>query len=229
MPLVSAPSAYASRALWVCSPANRSRPPTGWPSRSASAGLAPGGMCVYAPRVHGSSAHELTAAATGSGQGRPIASASWPRAQRMGASGPAPARRSAALWKMKNSRTGPAPNASCPMAQTIGSPAFSGKIIRCGKPASRQNGSVNRSATFSNRPNPSRPMAASRSGGSAGSNRGPAALSTPSGRATTACVPCSTEPPAVTTRTPSSRTTTSDTGWPSRTSTPAAIALTRRR
>src|SRR5499426_539348 len=46
MPLVNAPSAYASRALWVCSPANSRRPPTGSPSRSASAGLAPGGMWV---------------------------------------------------------------------------------------------------------------------------------------------------------------------------------------
>ena len=33
-----------SRLLWVCSPANSCRPPTGWPRRSTSAGVAPGGM-----------------------------------------------------------------------------------------------------------------------------------------------------------------------------------------
>ena len=152
-----------------------------------------------------------------------------PSAQRTGASAPAPARRSAALWKTKKTRIGPPPNASSPITQTIHSPGSRGKTIRCGKPASRQKGSANRSATFSNRPNPSRPMAASRSRGSAGENRGTPRLSTPSGTVTTTCEPSSAVPSAVTTRTPSGEAAISDTGLPSRTSTPEAIAPTRRR
>ena len=78
------------------------------------------------------------------GHGRPIASASMPSAQRTEASVPDPARRSAALWKTKKTRTGPPPNASCPITQTIHSSGSRGKTIRCGKPASRQKGSANR-------------------------------------------------------------------------------------
>ena len=63
----------------------------------------------------------------------------------------------------------------------------------CGKPAARQNGSPNRSVTFSNRTNPSRPTAASRSGGNPGENRGAPRLSTPSGTVTTTCEPSSVD------------------------------------
>jgi hypothetical protein len=145
------------------------------------------------------------------------------------ASASASARRSAALWKTKKTTTGPSPNASSPIAQTIHSPGSLGKTISCGKPASRQNGSVNRSTTFSKRPNPSRSMAASRSDGSAGENRGRPRLSTPSGTVTTTCEPSSILPSADATRTPSWETAISDTGLPSRTSAPEAIASTSRR
>jgi len=101
--------------------------------------------------------------------------------------------------------------------------------MRCGKPAVRQNGSSNRSATFSKRPNPSRPMAASRSGGSAGENRGAPRLSTPSGTVTTTCEPSSDVPSAQRRRTPSAECSTSVTSTPSRRSAPVAIASTRRR
>jgi hypothetical protein len=45
--------------------------------------------------------------------------------------------------------TGPAPNASCPITQTTGSPGSRGKTIMWGMPAARQNGSSKRNATFS--------------------------------------------------------------------------------
>ena len=99
--------------------------------------------------MNGSVAHEVTATAFGAGHGRPVASASMSRAQRAAASGPASSSRPAALWKTKKTSTGPAPNASSPIAQTIHSPGSRGKTIRCGKPAARQNGSSNRSTTFS--------------------------------------------------------------------------------
>jgi len=110
----------------------------------------------------------------------PIAPASMPSAQRTAASLPWSSTRPAALWKTKKTSTGPKPNASSPITQTIHSPGSRGKtdhhVREARGPPERL---VEPQRHLLEPAEPSRPIAASRSGGSPPRHRGQEALPSP--------------------------------------------------